>query len=250
MVYFKAFIAALQFLTRLPFHWVRLEADDFGKGLAYFPMVGLIIGALTGISYEYLLFLPHEVAAAIILLLHVILTGGLHWDGLMDTIDGIFSARERDKILEIMKDSRVGAHGVTGAVMLFLLKFTLLLALPEVIENFSMVIILASISMLARWSMAIAILAFPYAKKQGLGTFFREKANRAQLIFASLSTIIIVYLSLSLTSILLIISALVFMYLFSISMTRMLGGMTGDTYGALCELEEIILLTTAVVIFA
>ncbi|MBQ7496821.1 MAG: adenosylcobinamide-GDP ribazoletransferase, partial [Selenomonas sp.] len=115
----RLFFVALQFLTRI--HIVKQDswtADDFGHSTRFFPLVGLVQGVI------YLLFawlmLPvlgqSAVFASLMLILTIIITGGLHYDGFMDTMDGLLSARSRERMLEIMKDSRVGSYGALAAI--------------------------------------------------------------------------------------------------------------------------------------
>ncbi|MDD2497634.1 MAG: adenosylcobinamide-GDP ribazoletransferase, partial [Desulfitobacteriaceae bacterium] len=110
----RSMIIALTFLTRIPIKInFTYDEKDLGRTSRYFPLVGLIIGLLVaGVAYVFG-GIDRQLGAVAAILTGVILTGGLHLDGFMDTADGIFSARKRDKMLEIMKDSRVGAHGVT-----------------------------------------------------------------------------------------------------------------------------------------
>lgn len=110
----RAFIAALQFLTRLPIP-VQVADDPgvFRRSTVFYPAAGLVIGGMVaGIGYGASFVFPAPVNAALLLCIWVLLTGGLHLDGLMDTADGLLSHRSRERMLEIMKDSRVGAMGV------------------------------------------------------------------------------------------------------------------------------------------
>src|SRR3712207_89815 len=108
------FFIALQFLTRLKIvNQTEWTMEDFGKSVAAFPYVGLIIGIFLTIVYGIgSQFLPTTPLMLVIVISEFLFTGGLHADGLMDTSDGIFSGRDREKQLEIMKDSRIGSFGV------------------------------------------------------------------------------------------------------------------------------------------
>ena len=126
------FFIALQFLTRLKIvNQTEWSMEDFGKSVGTFPFVGLIIGIfLTLIYFIFSQFLSPMPLMLIIVISEFLFTGGLHADGLMDTSDGLFSGREREKKLEIMKDSRVGSFGVVAFVFITLLKWQLLTAIP------------------------------------------------------------------------------------------------------------------------
>jgi adenosylcobinamide-GDP ribazoletransferase len=155
------FLIALQFLTRI--HLVRqvnIAPETFGACVRWFPLVGALIGAiLAGVLYFADPYLPIHTLAAALIILEFFLTGGLHCDGLMDSADGLLSGRPRERMLEIMKDSRVGAHGVTAFVLLALAKWSLLLDLlpaGPAAARFAMPV-------LGRLAMVIAI-SIPYAR--------------------------------------------------------------------------------------
>lgn len=131
MVYLKRFVLMLQFLTSIPVQYnVKAEREDFGKGLAVAPVVGLVIGMLlAGGNYLLQMIFPSGIAAIFTLVLYIALTGGLHLDGLGDTADGLFSNRPREKMLEIMKDSRVGTNAVLALIIVILLDISLVSSL-------------------------------------------------------------------------------------------------------------------------
>ncbi|MFD0677886.1 MULTISPECIES: adenosylcobinamide-GDP ribazoletransferase [unclassified Paenibacillus] len=258
--------AAFQFLTRLPIP-VKLDYTDslFRRSVIFYPLVGMVLGLLISFTGELLqgdlllaagLGLGSSVNAALLLLVWVSLTGALHLDGLMDTADGILSHRPREQMLEIMKDSRVGAMGVIACVLLLLVKWTLLqqwLTLPH--HTFMFILPLALLW--SRWYMVVAIAKWPYARQgqtsRGIGSFFRGLSVK-HLIFHTLLALLLsfalVWLSdggiLSLDGLLIIgaaaIGTVLSGVLISIYLSRKLGGLTGDTYGAMNELLEAVLL--------
>ena len=136
----RAFFIGLQFLTRISIveqkDWCE---KDFADSVRYFPLIGLVLGiiyaAFAALLLSFLpqngILLPHHVVAAILLILPILLTGGLHCDGFMDTMDGLFSGRSRERMLEIMKDSRVGANGVFAFVLLMIFDWSILLDLLQ-----------------------------------------------------------------------------------------------------------------------
>ena len=124
----KGFILSLQFFTRIPIN----VAIDFNKenirySVFFLPLVGFIIGGLGGLIYYLVSPYNAMIASFITLLATIILTGGLHLDGLSDTFDGFFSNREKEKVLDIMQDSRIGAFGVLSIILLVLFKFIMIL---------------------------------------------------------------------------------------------------------------------------
>ncbi len=140
MFFLRAFFIGLQFLTRISIveqkDWCE---KDFADSVRYFPLIGLVLGIIYAAFAALLLILlpqngfllPHHVVAAALLILPILLTGGLHCDGFMDTMDGLFSGRSRERMLEIMKDSRVGANGVFAFVLLMIFNWSVLLDLLQ-----------------------------------------------------------------------------------------------------------------------
>jgi len=242
----KNFITGLQFLTRI--HIVKeseWSPESFGRSVKYFPLIGAILGiilvVINQLFAEYLPFLniymPPHVLATVLIATNILLTGGLTCDGFMDTMDGIFSGRSSERMLEIMKDSRVGANGVMAFTLLMLMKWSLLMDLsPLLLPN-----ALLAMPLLGRFAMVLGITAFPYARPDGIGKAFAQYADKYTLYISIVLTVLVIgllgkqaWLSLGLVSICTM--------LFARFVTKLLGGLTGDIYGALSELAEIAVL--------
>jgi len=249
--------SAFQFLTRLPVR-MKLDYTDelFRRSTVYYPVVGLVLGAMLAAAAWLLeLLLPSAPTAVIVLGLWVAVTGALHLDGLMDSADGLLSHRSRERMLEIMKDSRVGAMGVVAGVLMLLMKFSLLVTMAAYSDKWLAFLIVAP--MWGRWFIVWAIAGWPYAREgQGLGSLFIS-VTRSQAQVASLPAIagsLVVLLAfrfpwweaLGYTAGLVVIAGALG-YALARSMARKLGGLTGDTYGALVELLECAVLLLAVV---
>jgi len=242
----KDFFIGLQFLTRIRLiTQTEWSLESFGKSVKYFPLIGLVIGSILSLfSYSFIFYLPthnilvpKHVITTVLLILSIFITGGLHCDGFMDTMDGVFSGRSRDRMLEIMKDSRVGANGVTAFTMLFLSKWSLLLDMPP--EN--LVTALFVMPIISRLGMVMGITLFPYARPDGMGKAFAQYADKKSLIFATVSTFIFT-VPLGSIAIISMASIAIFTAFFCKYITKILGGLTGDVYGALTELSEVIIL--------
>ena len=166
---------AWRLLTVIPLPLLPEAIDrPAGQAAAYFPLVGLILGLLLAAAGRlFSLLLPQEVAAGLVLTLWVGLTGMLHLDGFMDSCDGLLPPRDPSRRLEIMKDSRVGAFGVVGAILLLLLKFSSLSALPSHQAG------LVAVPVLARWAITWVMARYPLARAEGLSVFFWPGAGLA-----------------------------------------------------------------------
>ncbi|MEW5960318.1 MAG: adenosylcobinamide-GDP ribazoletransferase [Chloroflexota bacterium] len=238
------FALAWGLLTSIPLPFVPTHTSPSpGRAAAYFPLVGLILGLLLGgADWIFALFLPPGVAAALLLVVWVGLTGMLHLDGFMDSCDGLLPLRDRERRLEIMKDSRVGAFGVVGGVLLLLLKFNALAALPAAGRLATLVVAPA----LARGSMTWLMARYPRARSGGLGVLFTTGLGWPQVGLAAAVTAGVAWGFLhELGLILLAVTWLAATLIARLAMAR-LGGLTGDVYGATGEVVETALLLVVV----
>lgn len=126
----KLFWAMLSFITRLPVprRWSQgLDFEHYSRGIITFPLIGLLLGAISGLVFMVLqAWCGAPLAALFSVLVLALMTGGFHLDGLADTCDGVFSARSRDRMLEIMRDSRLGTHGGLALIFVVLAKILVL----------------------------------------------------------------------------------------------------------------------------
>ncbi|UVI32602.1 adenosylcobinamide-GDP ribazoletransferase [Paenibacillus spongiae] len=250
--------SAFQLLTRIPVPVnIPFTPQVLARSTVCYPVVGLVIGGITA-SSGWLLesYVPAMPAAVIILLLWVALSGALHLDGLMDTADGVLSHRSRERMLEIMKDSRVGAMGVIAAAGLLLFKFAVLseLLLTDGFHHGAVPLLTAACVWSRTWMIA-AIAIWPQARKnEGLGALFAGVTTKHLASGTMLHAIILVALfklygySWTVTGLLLGGGAaitLVTGLIMAIWLSRKLGGLTGDTYGAMNEVLECMLLFAA-----
>ena len=231
----SGFFSALQFLTVLPAPLARpMEKPAFS--VAYFPLVGLLLGAiLVGLDWVLGLFLPSSLVNGGLIIAVIVLTGGLHLDGLMDTCDAIPGAQSPSRRLEILRDVRVGSYGILGALSLIMAKYLALSALPAPLRLPSLLLM----PVLGRWSMALAIPAFPYARPSGLGRAMKDNNSWARLAAASLISLAISAAALQQVGVLAMIGAGAVTLLMGWHFTRRLSGLTGDTYGAINEVVEV-----------
>lgn len=223
--------AAFSFLTILPLGYA--EDRKPGWSFAWYPLVGLVIG-LVLVMTAHLSPFADGTTAFLVLLVWVVITGGLHLDGFGDSCDGLLATVEPARRLEIMKDPRAGSWAVIGLILLLLGKWTtiptlspLLLVLPPVV---------------GRWGMVIAVYSFPYARASGLGGYFRDGLGRAQVIVATAITLLAATAFVREVVPLLMAFIIGGVTVFAVgrwAAKRLGGGITGDVYGALCELTEL-----------
>jgi len=163
------------------------------------------------------------------------MTGGIHFDGLMDTCDGIFSGRSRERILEIMRDSRVGSMGVMAGIFNVMLRYSVLMELPGTI----LPVLLITQAATGRWVMSMALHFFPYARKDGgLGQGFGADKKLLYVILSSLLALLIIFLANGAAGIIIAVLVAAFSLFMACWVAGKLGGLTGDVYGALNEVSE------------
>ncbi len=220
---------------KLPENWA---AGDSGRASVWYPFVGLVVGALTWLAWKGALFaFPPLVSGIITLVIWVVLTGGLHLDGLADCCDGLLASTSLERRLEIMKDPRLGAFGVIGLVLVLFLKAATLASLTSV----SGVGILLAAS-LARWCILPAGI-MPLARPSGMGADFAVGFQRSFMIWGALIPLAIAT-ALGTRGVLsaavgIAASALILRFAKS-----RIGGLTGDVFGMIVEVVETVVLLT------
>ncbi|MBN2286818.1 MAG: adenosylcobinamide-GDP ribazoletransferase [Tissierellales bacterium] len=228
----KSFTMMLLFFTRIPIkHHFEFDEYDYDIGLMFFSLIGLVIGlGLMAMKWITLNANPY-VSALMILLLYVWMTGGIHIDGLSDTVDGVFSGRERERIFEIMKDSRVGAFG-SISISLLLISYVILFA-----EHTAGTILLMPV--VGKSAVLASASISDYAKKEsGLGTrFIEQSGDRERYIGFAVTAILCLIVNVNL--IIAAAATFVFCGLVTQYMKKKLGGMTGDTLGFINETAQI-----------
>lgn len=243
----RLYFIALQFLTIIPLpSSVRCDEKDLGRSMALFPLVGLTIGfLLVGCNALLEPYLPRPVTDLLLILIMTVVTGGLHLDGLADVCDGLAARGGRERFLEVMKDSRIGAVGVVGLVMGLLLKYEALLHIPLGFKREALLLF----PLLARFSQVQMAVGAHHARAEGLGALFIRSAGIWQFVAAELITLLGAWLLLGMRGIACCIMAFVATWLLKTCFRRRLGGVTGDVIGCASELSEIICLLALLVMF-
>ncbi|MFN8590357.1 MAG: adenosylcobinamide-GDP ribazoletransferase [Thermomicrobiales bacterium] len=228
----------LSFLTIIPTPPVTITPPRMARAVAFFPLVGMGLGAIVG-SLGLLLerVLPAGPLAVLLVASSVALTRALHVDGLIDTVDGVFGGYTPQRRLEIMRDSQIGAFGAVAAVLLLLAQYACLRELSGTSRLTSLMLALG----LGRWVMAGAIVLFPAARSSGLGAGFREDASVWPFAMATGSATVLALL-LRPQGLAAFVAVAALLAGGGAFLSRRLGGLSGDCYGALDVLGETVVL--------
>ena len=230
----KSFFAALQFLTLFPCPTrIDYANADVGRSAIFFPVIGLILGSLLVLA-NFLLepFASAGLSSVILVSLLAFMTRGLHLDGVGDTFDGLGAGGDRDRILRVMADSHIGVFGLIAIVLVLFLKIH---ALESLDVDRWRTLLLAPI--LGRW--ALVLLAYrSKAAKDGLGSRLIDHVQTKHLLLATLLTLLLVAAIWRRNGIVMMAWVAIFATASKSYFHRRLGGVTGDTFGAVEELSE------------
>ena len=245
----KRFIGILQFLTRIP---IRIDIgfdEEFHKTMYYFPLVGFVLGILyfiIGLASSFLF--DSYITSVNVLIGAVVLTGGLHLDGVGDTFDGIYSYRDKERILEIMKDSRLGTNAMLSILFLILIKLGLIYAIVESGYLYNLIFM----PVFARMAIVIASYKSVTPRKKGMGNVFIGKPTLGMILVGLVYTLIFigficsVLFNLSTINIIKIILFIPVMIIFTRCFVKYIyskiDGITGDILGCTSELVEVLYL--------
>lgn len=242
----RDFLQALSFLTILPVGRLPLsENKGLARTMTFFPAVGLLIGLLLAVAYSLLSFLfSKSLVLWLTLGCLALLTRGLHLDGFADTVDGFAAGGPKEKILEVMRDSRIGAFGVIGLILLIGAKY---LALDQMAES-SIPPTLILMTVMGRNSMVWVCYRSPYARSSGgLAKPFAENLTLREMIGSSASALGIGLLLWWLKGALVFMGIALVSLVFRAFFIRKLNGITGDTLGAANELSELLCLILLII---
>jgi adenosylcobinamide-GDP ribazoletransferase len=242
----KTFLRAFSFLTILPVGQIPLsEEKGLARSMAFFPLVGLVIGLLLALGYYLLSFLfSKSLVLWLTIGLLALLTRGLHLDGFADTMDGLGSGGPREKTLEVMRDSRIGAFGVIGLILLIGAKYLSLDQLAE--QSIPRALILMAV--LGRNSMVLVCYRSPYARDgEGLGKPFSENLGLREIALSLISSFGIGLLLIGVKGIVVFFGIGLFSLGYRYFFVKKLSGVTGDILGAANEMSELLCLLLLVI---
>ena len=248
--------SALGFLTILPV--APQDAGGLAGARGWFPVVGLFLGLVLAcldllMHWGYPLFsdeprhFPSVLSASILVVVMAAFTRALHLDGFMDCCDALFGGFDRERRLAILRDSHVGAFAVVGAISLMLLKVAAIMALPMVGRFW----ILLLFPCLSRWGVLLVLELFPYARTQGIGVPFQPSGARVQLLGGLVVAVAATVALAGPSGLALLALATGVAAALAWWASRLLGGVTGDVYGAVNETAEaMVLIVAAILAFA
>ena len=279
-----SFFLMLGFLTRLPVPKRDFTEDSFSRSMVLMPLAGLVIGAILVLIQFILVWInaPDLIRGAVLVCVYIFLTGGLHFDGLADTCDGVFSGRSREQSLEIMKDSRIGVFGTLGLFMTGIFYFAAFAEIP--------IIGLLAFPVCGRACCLISASIAPYAREEGLGKATSMQGGAAAVISAAISLVgtafltiplsvflvfagrhiyipsitsssdfytallakqkfMDIFISASLTSLIASAAAILVTVFMTMKIKKKLGGVTGDTFGAVIEVSSLVYMFIFIIIW-
>lgn len=233
------FLRALGFLTILPMPHIPGDASDLGRSSSWFPLAGAVVGAILAAAAALLgRMFSDLLTSAVAVVLWAVLTRGLHMDGLADTFDGIGGGYDRASRLAIMKDSRLGTFGGIAVASVLLLKTTAAAELPSGRLPYALFVA----PVLGRWAILFAMRLFPSARPGGMGDTFRKGCSAESLVVGSTLAVALTLVAVGRRGVLPLFAVPMAALLLSVWLTRLLGGLTGDSYGAVCEAGELLAL--------
>ncbi len=222
------------------------DLNEAGRSAVFFPVVGLFIGAvLCGAAYLGGLLWSAAVVSAVVTALWVIITAGMHIDGLADLADGVGGGWDVESRLRIMKDSSIGTYGALAVGILLMLKAVFIY---ESLTKYNILPVLLLVPAAARGVQVISIRIFRPAKTEGFGAVFKNGVNTFDAVTAAVFSVAMLTAVWGLQGTAVFGLSVLFMLAAGWWISRRLGGLNGDSYGAVCELSEAFLLITVTVI--
>ena len=232
------FLTALMFFTRVPVPKTLPYSEAYlNQSSRYFPLVGTVVGlAAGGVFWLCSLVLPLPVAVLLSMASSILLTGGFHEDGLADACDGFGGGWTKDRILEIMKDSRVGAFGAMGLVMVLLLKYACLTSLPLALIP----LLLVTGHSLSRWVAVSFLFTHAYVREEGKAKPLASQLSFGSLLFAGFWGILPLLFFQNPWVFLLPLPLFFVKWALGLYFQRWIDGYTGDCLGAAQQVLEIV----------
>ncbi|MFA5271406.1 MAG: adenosylcobinamide-GDP ribazoletransferase [Candidatus Omnitrophota bacterium] len=239
-------LLALQFLTIVPIKIKAFTEARFARSMMFFPVIGLLIAFFLAVINSLFLSLGFNgiILNVILVVTLIILTGGMHLDGLSDTFDAIASAKSKEKMLEIMRDSHCGVMGILSIICVILLKISFLSSMSSA-HKIGAIILMCVFS---RWSLVFLTFLFPYVREQGKGKIFSQGINLKIVMITTIFSLICAIVVFKIAGFLIFVPAALIAYLFGRLVSKKINGITGDVLGSTNELVEVTVLLTVCIL--
>jgi adenosylcobinamide-GDP ribazoletransferase len=231
----RYFLTAVSFFTRIPIHFNHFDEADLNKSTRFFPLVGVLVGAIGALVFWLCdILLPLEIAVLLSMVATILLTGAFHEDGLADALDGLGGGWSKEQVLTIMADSRIGSYGAVGLLLALLTKYQ---ALSYQVAVFIPASIIAGHA-LSRLCAVLVMFTQSYVKSEGKSKPLATQLSMTELIIATFFGLLpLAFLEVKYLAALLPV-AIVWLW-FSAKIKTRIGGYTGDCLGAMQQLTEI-----------
>ena len=231
----RYFLTAVMFFTRIPIHFNHFDKTDLNKATRFFPLVGILVGMFGALIFWLCdILLPVEVAVLLSMVATILLTGAFHEDGLADAIDGLGGGWNKEQVLTIMVDSRIGSYGAVGLVMALLTKFEALSHQTALLIPISMVAAHA----LSRLCAVLVMFTQNYVKAEGKSKPLATQLKVTELIIATFFGLLPMAF-LTIKYLFALVPVIVVWLWFSAKIKKRIGGYTGDCLGAMQQLTEV-----------
>jgi len=243
------FLAALQLLTVIPFSWQRrTDPEGWGGSTAYFPLVGLVIGLiLAGLNWLFSLILPQSIVNTFLIAFLAGISGARHLNGFIHSCDGLASHKTIEERQRVVQDTRVGAFGITGVVLLFLVKYIALSNLPGLI----FMPLLVFMPVVSRWAMVYAIFTGVHAPPSAPGAVLKRGTTWKRFTIATVITfaIALVFIPLfQLTGLVILFGVWLITVVMMLIIKNRFAGLSNAHYGAVNEVAEVSAIIIAIVL--
>lgn len=236
----RYFLTAVMFFTRIPVHIDHYQETDLNHASCYFPLVGIIVGLVGALTFWLSnTVLPLEISVLLSMVATILLTGAFHEDGLADAADGLGGGHEREQVLTIMVDSRIGSYGAIALVMALVIKYQSLSYISAAI--LPMVIVAGH--GLSRYMAILVMFTQGYVKSTGKSKPIATQLSVSSLIFASVFGLLVPLILLlpffGYKYLAVLLSVFLVWLWFSLKLKKRIGGYTGDCLGAMQQITEI-----------
>lgn len=249
-IFFEQLIILAQFMTRIPIPIkVNYSEKKLGKSIKFFPLIGLVIGIILYFSNYFLLvylknvFHTKMINAVILVIIEILTVGIIHIDGLADTFDGLFSYAKKERMLEIMKDSRIGTNGTVILILYFITK---IIFISEIITINPKYLIIYPI--IARLATPTSAGLADYARKSGMSNAIISENGLLSVIFSLSLTVVLTFWIIGVKGVIVTFIAFLFIIFAMLNVRKKIDGITGDTMGATLELTEILVLFLGIIL--